>query len=408
MVTGRLTVVGLLAMGALASCSTASVQAPASPPAAAVTSPLATSLTSADGTTWAVLPVGGTGDNRFWELLARPVGGQQWSLVTPPGVASNGGLVAAAPAVGSQLTVAIRPSQGLRFSPLASTSDGGTNWGTGLVDSAVAAAPDALAAGGASMLALLTDGTIERGTAIGTGWTTLVAPGALATSPAARHCQVTALSGVTFAPSGTPLAAASCASPGVAGIFVRTSGGWAVASLALPASLNGEQVRVLRLTETSNENAAKASTKSGTKAGAQPGSTPGPATGGWDVALLQAGAGGHASLLAAWSADGTRWAVSAPLPAGLGQPLASGTGAGGTVWLLLPGGRAATVAGPGTPWRTLIALPPATAVLAAGSGGALDAITVSGAKLTFFRLGQAGQWGRAQVLTVPLQLGSSS
>ena len=54
------------------------------------------------------------GANQFWELFARAAASDRWELVTPPGVASNGGLVAAGgPAT---LSVAFRPSQGLTFS----------------------------------------------------------------------------------------------------------------------------------------------------------------------------------------------------------------------------------------------------------------------------------------------------
>lgn len=73
-------------------------------------------------------------DNLFWELFTRPAASSQWELATPPGIADNGGLIAAAPAAGQRLDVAVRPSQGPTFSPLASTGDGGKTWGTGLVD----------------------------------------------------------------------------------------------------------------------------------------------------------------------------------------------------------------------------------------------------------------------------------
>jgi hypothetical protein len=86
--------------------------------------------------------------------------------------------------------------------------------------------------------------------------------------------------------------------------------------------------------------------------------------------------------------------------------------------VLLSGGRAATVAGPSAPgapgaagaaWRPLPAPPHGTAVLAPGPGGALDALAVSGGSaLTVFRLTTAGAWQQTQVISVPVQLGSSS
>jgi hypothetical protein len=152
------------------------------------------------------------------------------------------------------------------------------------------------------------------------------------------------------------------------------------ASSVLGGALAARQITVLRLT--------------GTPAG--------------DVALLRAGAGGDASLLAAWTSDGSRWTVSAPLAAGTGQVAASGTGSGGAAWVLLAGRSAYAVSGPGGAWRRLPSPPPGTAALAAGSGGAIEALATAGGKLTVYRLSPAGAWSQTQALTVPIQYGSSS
>src|SRR5262249_19061866 len=73
-------------------------QGAAAPPPAARPSML-TSLSAGHGAAWAVLEVGGSRaqHNNFWQLLVRPAAGQAWRLATPPGVADNGGLVAAGP-----------------------------------------------------------------------------------------------------------------------------------------------------------------------------------------------------------------------------------------------------------------------------------------------------------------------
>jgi hypothetical protein len=377
-----------MAMGAvlagaclLAGCAAAAGTPAQQPPAPAATFPMATSLATVGGQTWAVVAMGGSAAQQesFWELFTRSAASTRWQLVTPPGIADNGGLVAVAPAAGQRLDIAVRPNQGLTFSPLALTGDGGKTWGTGLVDASIAAVPDALAGGSGTMLALLADGTIDQAAVPGTSWTRLAGSGAIGASAAARGCQVTGLTAVALTASGTPLAAASCARPGVVGIFARTAGTWDAVGPSLTGPLAARQVQVLRLTATSAGN----------------------------IALLQAGTGGSASLLAAWSSDGIHWTVSPALPAGSGQVRASGTGASGTVWLLLAGGRAETVSGPGTAWRVLPATPPGTAALAAGSGGTFDALAVSGAKLTVYRLSPDGAWREIQVLNVPIQYGSS-
>ena len=85
----------LACAGLIAACGSqrAAVTSPGPPP---VTAPLSTSLVTAQGT-WAVAVMGGSAaaHNNFWQLFVRPAGASRWSLVTPQGVADNGGLVAA-------------------------------------------------------------------------------------------------------------------------------------------------------------------------------------------------------------------------------------------------------------------------------------------------------------------------
>jgi hypothetical protein len=177
---------------------------------------------------------------------------------------------------------------------------------------------------------------------------------------------------VSFGQNEAPTAAGSCERRGVAGVFTEVGGTWRSAGLALPATLGRDQVQVLGLA--------------------------GPTAGG--TVLMTAGN----SLLAAWP-DGARWTVSAPVAAGTVR--ASGFGTGGSAWLLLGGGRAETVAGPGHPWQALPVVPAGTATLAPGPGGSYEALAVAGAKLTVWRLGQ-GAWAKVQLINVPIQYGSSS
>ncbi len=360
-----------------------------------VTVPLSTSLVTAQGT-WAITVMGGSAasDNNFWQLFVRPTGASRWSLATPKGVADNGGLVAAGG--GTSLTVGFRPSQDLAFSPLATSTDDGKNWTPGLLDADLAGTPGAIAvAPSGRALALLQDGTIQAAptaSAAAAGqWTPLTTLKALAASAPGRSCGLTSVHAVSFGPVMSPMAAGNCERPGVAGVFTYASGTWRSAGLALPATFGGDQVQVLGLTADS----------------------------GGDVALLLAGN----SLLAAWW-TGTRWTVSDPVSAGTLR--ATGFGAGGSAWVLLGGGRAETIGGPGGSWRALPPVPPGTATLAppgtaAGPGagrvtgtvtggataaGSYDALAVSGSRLTVWRLAQQA-WAKVQLITVPIQYGSS-
>ena len=362
--------------------------APVTAPALRVqTAPLSTSLVTAQGT-WAVTVMGGSAadENNFWQLFVRPAGATRWSLATPQGVADNGGLVAAAgDEPGASLVVGFRPSQGLAFSPLATSSDTGQHWTPGLLDADLADVPDAMAvAPSGQTLALLHDGGIEAAASAAAAtagqWSRLTTLSALAASAPGRGCGLVAVNAVSFGQNNVPMAAGSCVRRGVAGVFADRGGAWQAAGPVLAAGFGGDQVQVLGLARTAGGNAA----------------------------LLVAGT----SLVAAWS-DGGRWTVSAPVAAAGDEPgneqgvSASGFGPGGSVWVLLGGGRAETIGGPGRSWRALPAPPAGTATLAPGSGSSsYDALAVAGSRLTVWRLA-AGAWAQVQMINVPITYGSS-
>ena len=95
--------------------------------AATVRAPL-TSAVSTSSDSWLMLPMGELSDpnNTFWQLLHAAPGSSQWSVVTPEGVADNGGLLVGTS--GGPTVVGFLPSQLLRYSPLAQSIDGGATW----------------------------------------------------------------------------------------------------------------------------------------------------------------------------------------------------------------------------------------------------------------------------------------
>jgi len=378
----------LCCAGLVAGCGSqpARVAGPAPP----LVPPLSTSLITSQGT-WAVTVMGNPASEQdgFWQLFVRPAGGSRWSLATPEGVADNGGLVAAG-GTGS-VTVGFRPSQNLAFSPLATSTDVGRNWTPGLLDAGLASTPGAIAVGPSGRaLALLQDGTIEvaptAGAAAAGQWSVLATLRALAASAQGRTCGLRGVNAVSFGAHENPMAAGSCARPGVAGVFTDADGTWRSAGLVLPGRRPGMgAVQVLGLA----------------------------ATAGGNTALLAVSHPGGNSLLAAWR-DGTRWAVSAPLAAGpvtagpvsTGSVRALGFGPGQSAWVLLGGGRAESIGGPDGAWRALPPVPAGTGTLAPGTGGSYDALAVAGSRLSVWRLG-AGAWARVQQIAVPVQYGSS-
>jgi hypothetical protein len=385
-----------LALAAVALTAGCGAAASSGPGAAAQAPPggapfLATSLVTPAGT-WAIAVMGGSvvSHNNFWQMFARPPGSTVWKLVTPAGVADNGGLVAASVTAGP-LIAGIRPSQLLTYTPLALTRDGGRAWSpTGPLDAALAAVPDALAAapgtgraaaGTGRLLALLTNGTVKTAVPGYTRWASLTSQRSIAVTPAGRRCGLASLTAVTATPAGVPLLAGRCSRPGAAGIFAGANGTWQAAGPALPAGLDHQAVTVLRLTRTSTGNAA----------------------------LLETGTGADASLLAAWSAgNGAHWALSPPFRLHGARLASASFGSGGAVSLVLAGNRSAAITGAGAAWRPLPALPAGTATLAPGPSGGFDALAVHRTRLTVWQLapGTAG-WRTTQTMNVPVQFGSS-
>ncbi len=283
----------------------------------------------------------------------------------------------------------VRANKDLAFSPLTATANAGASWSTGgLIDASVAASPDALAAASGKLVALLGNGTVETSSDAGTSWSAIAKPGTIADSPAGKGCggavRVTSVSfglATVGAITTDVLAGGTCGTSGGDALFSYSAGtGWQ--RLSLPVS--GQLVRL-------SGAMALVEGKSG-------------------LSVLWRGAGWHAYAPASASTPRpapTNWSASAALPVS-GTVTASGTLPSGGAWVLLPGGRAATIAGPGRQWVLLPPAPAHTAVLASGPGGATDALAVSGETLTVWRLANASTvWTRAETIRVPIQYGSS-
>jgi hypothetical protein len=346
---------------------------------------LTTSFVTTGGA-WAIAVMGGSASslNNFWQLFVRPAGSTKWKLATPPGVASNGGLVAA-DAAGQSLITGFRPSERLHYTPLTVTRDGGDNWSpAGPLVGALANVPDALAAapGTGRLLALLTNGTAKQSAPGYTRWSTLTSERALAATPAGQRCGLARLTAATFTAAGLPLLAGTCIHPGTVGIFADGGGTWLAAGPRLAPALAHQPVTVLRLTQIANRT----------------------------VALLEAGSGRAARLFAAWSSDGgSHWVLAPPLQTAGARISAASFGATGVAAIVLGGSRAEIIAGAGSGWRSLPALPAGTATLAAGPAGGFDALAVHRTKLTVWLLAAGSTtWRTTQTMIVPIQFGSSS
>lgn len=340
---------------------------------------LATSIVTGTGS-WAVLLLGGQAakHNDFWQLLARPAGTRTWRLVTPPGVASNGGL-AVAPAGGRSAVTGFLPSQGLSFSPLATTIDGGSRWSTGVLDAGLAHLPAALAAapGTGRLLVLRADGTAELSAPGGTRWARLATLRSLSSAAAGQRCGLTGLTAASFGLSHAPVLAGTCTRR-IAGVFTASGGTWRLAGPVLPASL-GAPVRILAVA----------------------------VAGDGGTVLLAAGTGQNVRLLAAWPHAG-RWVLSRSLSLGGALVRSVSAGPAGAVAVVLGRRAGVTLAGPGASWQRLPSLPAATQALAPGPGARVDALAAAGTTVTDWAwMPGTPSWAKVQVLHVPVQYGSS-
>ena len=362
------------------------------PAGAAVARPPLESAVSTSSGSWVILPMGDLSepDNTFWQLFRAAPGSSHWSLVTPPGVADNGGLVAGA-AAGSIL-MGVLPSRLLHFSPLSRSSDGGTSWGPIFLPAGLAVLPDALAlqasAPGGAIAVVGGGARALVASADFTSWSPLVSTTDL--RQVAPGCGIATLDALAILPTGAPLVAAGCRRGGRVGVFTRSAGSWQPSGFALNGPLRRSATEVLRLA----------------------------VTGSTTTVLVSASGSGRNALVALWRTGGAPWTTSAPLAmTSSTSVLSTAVSASGALALLIgaPGGpRVAFDIAAGGVWTRLPALPARTEALAMPASTEtldsvpIDAFTVNGGSLGVFALTPSGaKWVRAQSSEIPLAYGSS-
>jgi hypothetical protein len=386
------TLAPLALVAALAGCTSrlpgASTTRYSSPPIIKVS--LNTSFTTSTGVV-AVVAMGTLSDplNTFWQVFVRPNTTGRWTLVTPPGVADNGGLVASGSPAGGSLLVGFEPSQDLEFSPLALTANDGTSWSTGLVPGPLAAVPDALAlSSGAGSLALVRSqgGEVLRSTGGPTDWSKVVSRVALASSRAGMSCGVGGITAVALNATGGPLVGTTCTSRGVVGIFGTAPGGWSLVGPRLTGPAGSASTKVVRLVDADGVASAL-------------------------VALAERST---TSLVGVARINGGSWSHSVPLIMYPGaQVLSTGVESGGGFVILAARPHRSPVldmeSGPGGGWHSLSPPPRGTAAVAVEPGGVIAALVVDSTLFTEWRLGAtAHTWSKIGSVRVPIQFGSSS
>lgn len=348
------------------------------------------------GSTWAAVPMGHTNQlsETFWQLFVLASGRGRWKLVTPPGVAANGGLsVGDGPSrpSGDNIVVGFVPSQRLGFSPLALSSTVGAKWAPETLPNGLAPVPQAVAAAGATVVALVGSG--DRSSVVtnrGAGssqWTSVTTERELAVTAQGRRCGLTGITAVARRVLDVMVVGGACSSAGTVGLFLlspHTPVRFA-APVVLPGAQRDGAVIVTRIT--------------------------------WSPARTVNALVDHESSSGARQlyevSVGTSSGVSAALALAAGRSLiATGTTPAGGFFAVVdqglhevgdvirPGARA------GAAWTRLPDLPTGTATLAFGSAGRVDALVAEGSRMVDYRL-ESGKWRPAQVLHVPIAYGSS-
>lgn len=367
-----------LGVGLLAGCSsTATAHTPRTVTAPAI-APLDTSLSTATGT-WALLAMGylDQPDNTFWEAFYHPRGGTQWSLRTPPGVADNGGLVAAV--TGTRVTFGFRPSDSLRFSPLAFSADDGRSYSPGLLPAGLGDVPDALSMSASRAVALVGTQVIASRPAM-SAWHPLTSLATLQKSSAGQRCGLQQLTAVAVTGSGVAIGA-DCSHGGVAGVFTASGSTLQAAGPVLGSAAASSAVRVVRLIPYRHGLAALLAIPTSGGAAYEPAWQPTP-SGPWTVG---------------------RAAAAGPLVS------ASVTSEGGFTILTGPsaGRLAASYVEPTTPHWVRLADPPLHTSTVSKAGSRIDAIAVNDNTFVDYKL-SSGQWFASQTIKVPVPIGSSS
>lgn len=180
--------------------------------------------------------------NTFWQVVVPSTSGRggPWVVRTPPGVATNGGLVVEPSPTGG-IVSGVRGSQNLAFSVLATSPDGGTTWSPKSFPGGLVASPDALAAA-AGTTAALVEGTwvgrrevssVGQTVVVGLGSSGVWTPSLTSNSLARSACGVTRLDAVAVSAAGVVSVGATCAHAGEFGLFERGADGWSLVGPSL-------------------------------------------------------------------------------------------------------------------------------------------------------------------------------
>ncbi|MGB9112774.1 MAG: hypothetical protein WCF24_08625 [Acidimicrobiales bacterium] len=371
-------------LGALGAATSSSGSASASenPPV----SSFATSV-SIGGTTYAAIPMGELGDqsNTFWQLFRLRAGSTHWQLATPPGIADNGGLVIEG-GTPSALSVAIRPSQYLTFTAIATAGEHSSWSNGGLIPGALVGEPTTFVGTNSVAFAAVNTGggAILRSKAGGLHWAKIASASSL-TNVAAGACRVSSVQSLATGAGSSLYAGANCSSGDRAGVFEYVASSWREIGPKLSA-LGDHASRSVLLLSTSTRGL---------------------------VAVIVTSSSSTTRLVTARSSsDAKAWETSPSMTLPSSASIIS-TGALGTsvvyvVWR--NNGVFAAISRANGRWQMLPKLPQDAETVAVPPGSSAPIDALGGHRSTFFawRLDpRTSHWQQTETINVPIIYGSS-
>jgi hypothetical protein len=342
---------------------------------------------SMDGATYVAIPMGDLGQplNTFWQLFRLSAGSTRWTLVTPPGIADNGGLVLEGGSP-SAVTVAIRPSNLLTFTAIA-VETARANWSNGgLIPGALVGAPNAFV--GTNVVSFAT--VKNRGGAVlrsrnDAAWTKIATPSSLS-AVADGGCRVAGVQALATN-AGLPLyAGTTCMAGDRAGIFQFAAYSWRDVGPKLGTLAARTSRTVLDLSATASGLGALIATSS-------------PVT--------------TRLIVARSSSKGASWTTSSQLRIPSSAKIVSSgvLGSDGAYVVWQDNGTFAAVANANGRWSVLPRLPVGALTLAFPQGplGAIDALGGHHSQFIAWRLDPStSHWLKTESFAVPIVYGSSS
>lgn len=379
--------IGVFVIAASGFLAAGGASVPASATSYAPTSSFATS-TVLDGSTYAAIPMGNLGDplNTFWQLFKLSNGASRWSLDTPTGVADNGGLVIEQGSSAS-ISVAIRPSDYLTFTPVAARGPRSAWASDGLIPAGLVAAPDAFVGENGTVFAAVESrgGSVLRAGSAAGDWTTVGTASSLS-GVARGQCRVEGVEALAVAPSQSLYAGTVCSAGARAGIFALAGARWRDIGPSLGAPVSGATRSVVGLEAAS----------------------------GWLSALIATNSKSRTQLVLTRSSDGgSTWSTSKPLVLPASAQIVSVGSMGSTagafaVWKAATGVfGAVSIDGQ---WTALPSMPNHALTLAfpVGTTRVIDAVGGQHSTFLAWRLDpRAHRWDATQTMEVPIIYGSS-